>query len=148
MHIIVNTDFESSILTKELITFLEKYGHQVTDISTRKYFDTNNSMEGIKTAEKLQTDQADLGIIISSVPCIVSISANKVKNVRSINISDEILASKSKKEINPNVLAFPIMPINDIIRILEVFLNTKHDSDKYNHEVSTLSDYECSCTEC
>lgn len=147
MEIILSVSYEKLNLEIKIATFLEKKGHVVTKLTNRSKI-PNYVNEGLYPSESIAQDDADLAIIISEKPCGVVMAANKVKGVRCLSVLNIEMAEKMKKEFNPNVIVIPARKEEEIISFIDKFLNTTYNKKKYNHEITTLHDYEFSCSDC
>ena len=124
---------------------LENKKIKVIDVGT----DSNESVDypifGIAVAEKVRDKKADFGIVICTSGEGITIAANKVKGIRAgIGYNDDV-SRLIREHNNANVIGFggSQMKVEDVLRRVDIFLNTKFDGgERHKRRVKLISDYE------
>ncbi len=99
-----------------------------------------------QVAEKVSSnsDQA-LGILLCRSGSGMVIAANKVKDVRAVELYDEKIAAHSKSHNHANVIAFSgdYLNLPRMIELFEIFLKTASDeSERHVRRVMQITNYE------
>jgi len=124
---------------------LENKKIKVIDVGT----DSNESVDypifGIAVAEKVRDKKVDFGIVICTSGEGITIAANKVKGIRAgIGYNDDV-SRLIREHNNANVIGFggSQMKVEDVLRRVDIFLNTKFDGgERHKRRVKLISDYE------
>jgi len=126
---------------KELIKGLvQRLGHEVEDFGAHESKSCDYPDFAIPAAKSVSSGQADRGILICGSGIGMSITANKIKNIRAALCHDEMTAQMSRKHNNANVLCLPAMLINDplITRIVDIWLNTEFEGGRHDRRVQKM----------
>ncbi|MBS4535755.1 galactose-6-phosphate isomerase subunit LacB [Clostridium sp. D2Q-14] len=137
MIISIGCDHIVTEIKNHLIDYLESKGHKVIDNGTYDKIRTHYPIYGKKTADKVASGEADLGITICGTGVGISTSANKVDGVRAALVGDVETARYAKENLNANIVAFGgrILGIGLIENIIDVFLGTEYKSTKENEKI-------------
>ena len=149
MKIIIGSDHAGKDIRKKVIDHLIEMGNEVVDCGTNN--DTSNyAIEGIKVAENISMKKGDLGIIICGSGVGISIAANKVKGVRAALVYNEEVAKLAREHNDANVISIGARFFNleEIIKMVDVFISTDFEGGRHEDRVHTISDYEDSCVDC
>lgn len=143
MKIAIATDHRGVQIKKEIIDVLAtKY--DFIDLSKENH-DTDDYPDfAIKVAECVANQNADFGILLCGTGIGMSIAANKVKGIRCALVHNEEEAMLARAHNHANILALGVYnSIDDIIKFIEVYLNTNLLSDeKYIRRVKKIDAYE------
>ncbi|CQR45935.1 Galactose-6-phosphate isomerase subunit LacB [Paraliobacillus sp. PM-2] len=117
-----------------LVSYLEGKGHEVIDNGTYDKERTHYPIYGKKTAEKVVSGEADLGVVVCGTGVGISVSSNKVKGIRSALVGDVETARYAKETLNANVIAMGgrIVGIGLIENIIDEFLETEYQQSEAN----------------
>jgi ribose 5-phosphate isomerase B len=128
---------------KQLIKkYLEENGFIVVDHGTFSS-DSVDYPDFIKLAAKDISDHSsDFGIGVCGTGIGVSMVANKFKGVRAALVTDETMARLSRSHNDSNFLALGerISDPEKIIKILDVWLNTKFDGGRHERRVNKIEE--------
>ncbi|MDD2504778.1 MAG: ribose 5-phosphate isomerase B [Bacilli bacterium] len=144
MKVAIGTDHNGYLIKQHIIKFLES-----KNIEVISYGNSNNPIDdypeyAFLVSENIKNKEADLGILICGTGIGMSIAANKVKGIRCALVSNVNEAALSKEHNDANILALSSKNnINEVLRIVEVFINTKFgDEDRHRRRISLISKYE------
>lgn len=120
-----------------MVKYLEEKGHTVIDNGTYDHVRTHYPIYGKKTADKVVSGEADLGIVICGTGVGISISANKVKGARAALVRDVEAARYARAELDANIVAFGGRIVGEGLmeNIVDVFLETEYKKTDENAEV-------------
>ena len=131
---------------KELIKgLLHRSGHEVEDFGTNESKSCDYPDYAIPASMAVSQGQADRGILICGSGIGMSITANKIKNIRAALCHDELTAQMSRKHNDANVLCLPALLVNDplITRIVEIWLTTEFEGGRHDRRVQKMMSAEC-----
>ncbi|TMN21488.1 galactose-6-phosphate isomerase subunit LacB [Lentibacillus cibarius] len=145
MKISIGCDHIVTEMKDHLVGYLKDKGYEVIDNGTYDKERTHYPIYGKKTAEKVVTGEADLGITICGTGVGISASANKVKGIRAALVGDVETARYAKSHLNANVLAMGgrILGIGVIEEAIDTFLETEYEeteeSKKLIEQIDSIS---------
>ncbi|WP_156854453.1 galactose-6-phosphate isomerase subunit LacB [Oceanobacillus sp. AG] len=128
------------IVTEEknhLVKYLKEKNHEVIDNGTYDKERTHYPIYGKKTAEKVVSGEADLGIVVCGTGVGISVSANKVRGARAALVADVETARYARENLNANVIAVGgrIVGMGLIENIIDVFLETEYNKTEENERM-------------
>ena len=130
---------------KEIVkTHLINCGYNVIDVGTNSSESCNYAYFALEAAKKVSKNEAQFGILICNSGEGVSIAANKVKGVRcGIGYNDDV-ARLIRQHNDCNMVSFgaSFMSIEDILRRVDIFLNTDFEGGRHCLRVNTFVEYE------
>ena|GEM_PF-11100 len=144
MRVVIGSDHGGFLLKESIVNHLNKKGIEVLDIGTHSNDSVNYPDYGIEVAEQISKNEGDLGIVVCSTGEGICIAANKVKGIRCGLIYDDASAALTKEHNNCNVLAFgqKTMKTEDVLRRVDIFLNSKFQGDRHQKRLDIISRYE------
>ena len=140
MKISIGSDHGGYEYKQEVIKFLKNHNYEVIDEGTHSLESCNYAEYAYKVAKDVQSKKADFGIVICTSGEGVCMASNKVKGVRcGLAYNDEV-ASLMRKHNNANVISFSqkFMSLWDILRRVEIFLNTKFEGGRHQVRVDFI----------
>ena len=144
MNIIIGNDHAAVDLKKQIMDYLTKQGHSVTNIGV----DTSDSMDypdiAEKTCKEYNKGSYDFGIVCCGTGIGISISANKVKGIRCAPVCDSYSAKMAKAHNNANFIAFGsrINYSEPIENIIEAFISTEFEGGRHGKRVDKMMSLE------
>ncbi len=126
---------------KEIIAqFLRDKGYEVNDFGTDSTDSCDYPVYAKAAAEAVASGDCDYGIIMCGTGIGMSITANKVKGIRSANCVSEEMARLSREHNNANVLNFGarLISIETAKKITETFLNTEFAGGRHERRVNMI----------
>ena len=140
MRISIASDHAGFDAKEEVKEYLTKLGHEVIDCGTDSKESCDYPIFGRAAAIKVAGGEAERGILICSSGEGIMIAANKIKNVRcGLAYNDEV-AKLIRMHNNANMVAFgaSFMKIEDIIKRIDLFLNTEFEGGRHERRVNEI----------
>lgn len=144
MKISLGCDHGGFNYKEEIKKYLIEHNYEVIDEGTNSLDSCNYAEFAIKAAEDVANGKADLGILVCSSGEGVTIAANKVKGVRcGIGYNDKV-SELLRGHNNANMIAFGAlyMDLKDVIKRVEIFLNSDFEGGRHQKRVDTIINYE------
>lgn len=144
MKIAIGSDHGGFDYKEELNTYLINKGYEVIDCGTYSKDSCNYAKFAIDTAIKVSNNEANFGIIICTSGEGVCIAANKVKGIRcGIGYNDDV-ARLLREHNDANMITFGAhyQTMFEVIKRVDLFLNTKFAGERHCTRVNYIKDYE------
>ena len=141
MTIAIGNDHAGTIYKFEIINYLKEKGFTVLNFGT----DTNNSMDYPDaihpTAEAVETDKAELGIILCGSGNGAQMTANKHQGVRAALCWNNELVTLTRQHNDANILTIParFVSLEQALGFVEIFLNTEFEGGRHATRVDKIS---------
>ncbi len=128
----IGSDHRGYELKELLKKYLESENFNVIDFGTNSKDSVDYPDFAYLVATSVKEGKAKYGIAICGSGIGVSIAANKVKGVRAVNATSEIIAEMSRKHNNANVICFgaDTIDFSTAIKYLNIFFNTKFEEEE------------------
>jgi len=105
MRIALAADHAGYVLKDELVDWLRKEGHDVTDLGTNGPESVDYPQYGRKLAEFIASGQAERGIAICGTGIGISIAVNREPKCRCARVGEPLSAQLAREHNDANVLA-------------------------------------------
>ena len=129
---------------KEAIKEHLKGKYEVVDVGTHSKDSCHYPEFGLAAAKLVGSKECDFGIVVCTSGEGIMMSANKVKGVRcALGYNDEVSAL-CRQHNDANMIAFgqKFMPLEDVLRRVDIFLNTPFEGGRHATRVQMITDYE------
>ena len=123
---------------------LEKQGHTVVDVGTYSKDSCHYPLFGAEVARKVASKECDYGVVVCTSGEGISIAANKIKGVRCGIAYNDDVARLMRQHNNANVISFgqAFMSLEDVLKRVDIFLNTEFEGGRHQTRVDLISDLE------
>ena len=144
MIIAIGNDHAGTEYKFEIIKLLEELGHKVINFGTN----TNDSMDYPDAihpaAEAVETEQAEMGIILCGSGNGAQMTANKHQGVRAALCWNNELVQLTRQHNNANVLTIParFVSLQQALGFVQLFLTTEFEGGRHANRVNKIA---CEC---
>ncbi len=140
MKIAIGSDHAGYQLKSQIIELLEELGHDVVDRGTDSIQSCDYPDFAIAVAHDVSTQAADFGILVCSTGIGMSMTANKVKDVRAALVHTVYEAELTRQHNNANVLCLGANLVGAGIAKAAVttFLNAKFEGGRHERRVKKI----------
>lgn len=144
MKISLGCDHGGYELKEEIKKYLEDKNYEIIDVGTNSKDSVDYPVFGQKAAELVKEGKVDRGIVICTTGIGISISANKVKNVRCALCTDSYMAQMTRRHNDANMLAVGagIIGKNLAIEIVDTFLTVEFEGGRHQRRVDKITEVE------
>ena len=144
MKIALGSDHAGFNQKNKIKEHLINKGYEVIDVGTNSLDSCDYPIFGIAAAKEVTSGNAEYGILVCSSGEGIMMSANKVKGIRcGIGYNDDV-ARLTREHNNANMIAFGATFMNDedVIRRVDIFLNTEFAGGRHARRVGEIVDAE------
>ena len=144
MTIAIGNDHAGTEYKFEIVKLLEELGHKVINFGTN----TNDSMDYPDAihpaAEAVETEQAEMGIILCGSGNGAQMTANKHQGVRAALCWNNELVELTRQHNNANVLTIParFVSLQQALGFVQLFLSTEFEGGRHANRVNKIA---CEC---
>lgn len=144
MTIAVGNDHAGTEYKFEIVQLLEELGHKVINFGTN----TNDSMDYPDAihpvAEAVETEQAEMGIILCGSGNGAQMTANKHQGVRAALCWNNELVELTRQHNDANVLTIParFVSLQQALGFVKIFLSTEFEGGRHANRVNKIA---CEC---
>lgn len=140
MKIAIASDHAGFTLKTFIIDYLKQKNFEVLDLGTNSETSVNYPDYGHKMAANILAHKADLGILICGTGIGISIAANRHRGIRAAVLYSDEVAEMTKRHNNANVIVFGgrTMAKSDVIKRIEIFLNTPFEGGRHQERIELL----------
>lgn len=141
MKVAIGADHGGYELKETIKAYIKDKGVEVIDMGTNSDASVDYPIYGQAVAEKIASEEADLGILICGTGLGMSYVANKVKGIRCACVSDVFSAEMSRLHNNANVLSMGarVVGLGLAMKIVEAFLGTEFEGGRHNKRVDMVT---------
>ena len=144
MKIVIGNDHTAVHIRTVIAAHLRERGYEVEEIGSFSEESSNYPEWGEKTAQKVISGEADLGIAICGTGVGISIACNKVKGIRAVCCSEPYSAKLSRQHNNSNILCFGARVVGDEMAkmIVDSWLDAEFQGGRHQIRVDMIHDIE------
>lgn len=123
---------------------LENKGYKVVDVGTYTKDSCHYPLFGAEVARKVASKECDFGVVVCTSGEGISMAANKIKGVRCGIAYNDDVARLMRQHNNANVISFgqAFMNLEDVLRRVDIFLNTPFEGGRHQIRVDLINDLE------
>lgn len=142
MKIAIGSDHAGFKLKEEIKNYLEEKNIEVDDCGTYSDKRCDYPDFGHKVGHKVANKDANFGIVICGSGIGISISANKVKNIRAALCSEPVSARLARNHNDANILAMGARLIGpDMAKeIVDAFLKADFEGGRHINRVNKIEE--------
>ena len=144
MKIAIGSDHGGYELKEGLKQYLANKGFDMVDVGTYSTQSCDYPEFGAKCAKLVADSTCEYGIVICTTGEGIVITANKVKGVRCGIAYNDDVARLMRQHNNANVISFgqAFMSLEDVLRRVDIFLNTEFEGGRHQTRVDMISNIE------
>lgn len=144
MKIVLGSDHGGFKYKGILANHLKESGYEVIDVGTNSEEPAARSEFGLKAALKVQSGEADLGIVLCKSGQGVCMAANKVKGVYCGLAYNDDNAHLLKEHDGANMMALgaSYLTEEELIKRADLFINAKFEGGRHEQRLNILKNYE------
>ncbi len=142
MKIVIASDHGGFELKEQIKKHFSDLGTTLQDLGTYSSDSCDYPDIAHKMVPVILNKDADLGILICGTGIGISIAANRFKGIRAAVLYDDFTAEMAKKHNNANIMVFGgrTMKVEDVIRRINIFLNTEFEGGRHNARLSKIEE--------
>lgn len=140
MKFVVASDHAGVDMKDFIADFLKNKNFDVVDLGTNGTTSVDYPVYADKLANYILSNNDVLGILVCGTGVGISIRANRYKGIRAAILYSDEVAEMVKKHNNANVMVFGgrTMSKEDIIRRIDIFLNTEYEGGRHQRRIDML----------
>lgn len=126
---------------KEMVKkVLEELDHMPVDFGTHSEKSVDYPEFAVQVAEKIDSGEHELGILICGSGQGVCMTANKYPNVRAALVYDEQSAKMTREHNNANILCLPGRKLTDdqLKQLVTLWLDTKFEGGRHERRTKKI----------
>ena len=141
MKITIGCDHAAFDAKTEIIQFLQSSGHDIIDEGTHNLESVDYPDFAASVSQKVQSGEAERGILICGTGLGMSMAANRYKGIRAALCFTEELAELSRLHNDANVLTMPARHLNwnQVKEITDIFLQTNFEAGRHQRRVEKIN---------
>ena len=142
--IVLGADHGGYELKNIIKAHLESCGFETIDVGTNSSDSCDYPIFASKLCQKLQNNEADLGILVCGTGIGMSMAANKHKGIRAACCSDTFSARLTRLHNNANVLCLGarVLGAGLALDLVNEFVNAEFEGDRHIKRLSLIEDIE------
>lgn len=139
-YIPIGSDHAGFELKEKLIVHLRQKGYEVEDFGTFNTDSIDYPDYGHPVAEKVESANDILGIVICGSGNGINMTVNKHQGIRSALCWNKEITALARQHNNANILALParFISIQEGIEMVDVFLNTAFEGGRHLTRINKI----------
>ncbi len=139
MKITIGNDHRGYALKLKIVEWLKSHGHQVEDVGAYSEDSADYPDYAGKVAKAVAQGTAERGILICGTGIGMSMSANKLPEVRAALVYKPEYAALTRMHNNANVLCLGEMNGDDLnLEVLKVFMGTEFEGGRHQRRIDKI----------
>ena len=140
MKIALGSDHAGYLLKDAIKDHLNTKEIEFTDFGTFKMDSCDFPEYGYKVSQSVASGESDLGILVCGTGIGMSMTANKIKNIRAAVCHSVETAKLSRLHNNANILAMGSRVLGEglALEILGVFLGTEFEGARHQSRIAQI----------
>lgn len=144
MKLVIGSDHGGKRLKEAIVAHLSEKEVEVKDIGPYTAESVDYPSYAVEVAERIQSEEADLGILCCGTGIGMSIAANKLAGIRAAVVSDCFSAEATRAHNNSNILCLGERVIGEglALRIVDTWLDTEFEGGRHANRISRIAELE------
>jgi ribose 5-phosphate isomerase B len=140
MKIAIGCDHAGTSLREELIHYLQEQGHEMIDFGTQTTDSVDYPDYAHPVAHAVESNQADMGILICGSANGVCITANKHTGIRAALCWKPEIAELARQHNDANIIGLParFMSTDEAKASVDLFLTTPFEGGRHQNRVNKI----------
>jgi len=140
MTIAIGNDHAGTAYKLEIVKQLEKKGYKVLNFGT----DVSSSVDYPDfvhpTANAVEKNEADFGILICGSGNGVQMTANKHQNIRAALVWNNEIVALARQHNDANILAIParFVSVQEAQKFVDIFLSTPFEGGRHQDRINKI----------
>ncbi len=141
MKIVVGSDHGGYAVKEAMKEFLQKLGHEVTDVGTDSDSSVDYPLYGERVARAVSSGKFERGLLCCGTGIGMSMTANKVPGIRAAVCHNAYTAEMSRRHNDANVLCLGgrVLSVEEAQEILRVWMEASFDGKRHERRVEKIS---------
>jgi len=140
MKISIGNDHAGTAYKETVVAFLENLGHTIENYGTNAKDSVDYPDFIHPVAQDVESEKADLGIIICGSGNGANMTANKYQGVRSALCWNEEIVALARQHNNANILSIPARFVSqqEALEFVKLFLNTDFEGGRHQKRIDKI----------
>lgn len=142
--IVLGADHGGFELKNQIAAHLSSLGYEVIDVGTNSSDSCDYPVFASRACQKVQSGEAELGILVCGTGIGMSMAANKHKGIRAACCSDTFSARLTRLHNNANVLCIGARVVGTglALDLVNEFVGAEFEGDRHVRRLSLVEDIE------
>ena len=139
MKIAIGNDHRGYQLKLKIITWLKNHGHKIDDVGAFSEDSVDYPDFAGKVAISVAHGEAERGVLICGTGIGMSMSANKLPEIRAALVYKPEYAALTRRHNDANVLCLGELNGDDLnLEVLQVFMETEFEGGRHQRRVDKI----------
>lgn len=142
--IVLGADHGGFELKNHIAGHLTSLGYEVIDVGTNSSDSCDYPVFASRACQKIQSGEAELGILVCGTGIGMSMAANKHRGIRAACCSDTFSARLTRLHNNANVLCIGARVVGHglALDLVNEFVGAEFEGDRHTRRLSLIDDIE------
>lgn len=145
MKIAIGNDHGGLVLKAEILSYLEKNGHEIMNFGTDDGASVDYPKYACEVAMCVKEGKADFGILLCGTGIGISIAANKIPGIRCAAVSDTFTAHATREHNDTRIIAMGGRTVGPglAVDLVDMFINTPFSNDaRHQRRIDAITEIE------